>query len=160
MFESRLSKLFALTALTVSTVFTSLSASAAVTIENAMARATFPMAKTGAVYMTISNDSTQDIRLVQAVTDASIAASVELHTVIKDGEVMKMREVKDGIPVPAEGQVMLKPGGYHIMLIDLVSGLEVGEEVKLSLTFSDGTTNSVIAPVKTVDKTMNHHHHH
>jgi copper(I)-binding protein len=57
-----------------------------------------------------------------------------LHTVQRDGEVMRMREV-DAIPVPARGAVTLRPGGLHLMLIGLTRPLAAGETVPVTLRF-------------------------
>jgi hypothetical protein len=52
-----------------------------------------------------------------------------------DGGVMKMRELKDGLEIPAGATVELKPGSYHIMMMNLSHPLAAGETVKGSLTF-------------------------
>jgi len=60
---------------------------------------------------------------------------------------MKMRQVKE-IAVKAGGQAELKPGSYHVMLIDLKAPLKEGETVPLTLTFDDGSSQTIDAPVK------------
>ncbi|MCT4656370.1 MAG: copper chaperone PCu(A)C [Cohaesibacter sp.] len=102
------------------------------TISGAFARATAGKAKAGGSFMTIKNAGAAD-RLVSASSD--VAARTELHTHIMDGDVMRMREVKDGIPVPEKGEVALKPGGYHVMLMKLKQPLKQGETFPIELTF-------------------------
>jgi copper(I)-binding protein len=76
-----------------------------------------------------------------------MAESAAIHeTVTKDGE-MVMQEVPAGLPVPAGGQLVLKSGGFHVMLMN--PKVTVGQLVPLTLTFSDGTTLTTEAPVKT-----------
>ena len=88
---------------------------------------------TGAAYLTIRNNGNSSDRLLQVQSD--VAASVELHTVeMKDG-VMSMFPV-DGIDIPAKGEIVLKPGGYHIMLIGLMKELKPGDHFSVTLHFS------------------------
>lgn len=86
----------------------------------------------GAAYMTLRNTGREADRLVSASTP--IARTVELHTHIRDGEVMRMRPVRD-IPVPAGETVHLRPGGLHVMLIGLTEPLRRGTTVPLTLRF-------------------------
>jgi len=60
---------------------------------------------------------------------------------------MTMREV-DGVDVPAGGTVELAPGGFHVMLLDLVAPLEAGDSFPIELTFASGATQSVTAEVR------------
>ena len=88
---------------------------------------------TGAGFLTIRNAGSQADRLVSASSPA--ARTVELHTHIRDGEVMRMRPVAGGIVVPAGQTVTLQPGGLHVMLIGLTEALRQGGEVPLTLRF-------------------------
>ncbi|MFZ5482928.1 MAG: copper chaperone PCu(A)C [Pseudomonadota bacterium] len=120
-----------LTALTLSV--SSLSALAdPVRIENAWARATAPGQKVAAAFMDLTADS--DLRLVGASSPA--AKTVELHQMRMDEGVMVMRAVPD-IPLPKGQTVSLKPGGLHLMLIDLVAPLKEGSPTPVSLTLRD-----------------------
>ena len=94
-------------------------------VSHAWARATAKTAKTGAAYVTLENAGDTADKLMSA--SAPVADKVELHTHIKDGPVMKMREV-ESIEVGPHAKVMLKPGGLHIMMMGLKEQL-----VKLSL---------------------------
>lgn len=101
---------------------------------------------TSAVYMTLNNPSTAGDRLISAQTD--VAHSVEIHETRMEGDVMRMQQVEDGIETPAGGQVELKPGGLHIMLIGLTRDLNVGDTFPVTLKFASGATLTVEAEVR------------
>lgn len=132
---------------------------AGVTIERAWARTSPMNVETGAAYMMIT--SVEDDKLLGAAVDPSIAAKAEVHEVVMaDGDMsgdmsmssempmssemtgatmapmMQMREV-EYVDLPAGEAVMLQPGGYHIMLLELASPLELGEEFVVTLTFEE-----------------------
>jgi len=90
----------------------------------------------GAGFVTIRNAGAAD-RLLSASTPA--AGRTELHTMLRDGDIMRMRQV-EAIAVPANGAVTLAPGGLHIMLIGLTRPLAVGESVPLTLVFERAGT--------------------
>jgi len=100
---------------------------------------------TTAVYMVLRNSSTTADRLVKVQTDA--AQTVELHSTTMQGNVTMMNPV-DGIDVPANGQVALAPGGFHIMLIGLTRDLKSGDKIKLTLTFQKAGTVQLDVPVR------------
>jgi copper(I)-binding protein len=89
----------------------------------------------GAGYLTLRNLGAAPDRLVAAESPA--ARVVELHTHIRDGEVMRMRPV-DAIAVPPGATVRLEPGGLHLMLIGLARPLARGESVPVTLRFERG----------------------
>lgn len=90
-----------------------------------------PAGENGALYMVVRNHGSADDRLVAASTD--VAATVELHETVMEGDTMTMRPV-DGYDVPAGGEVALERGGKHIMLLG-VDALEVGDVVAVTLEF-------------------------
>ncbi|MFP4440124.1 MAG: copper chaperone PCu(A)C [Chloroflexaceae bacterium] len=100
---------------------------------------------TSAAYMTLVNGSATADALISAATDA--AEVVELHTVIMEENVMRMRPVEQ-IEVPANGETELRPGGFHIMLIGLQRDLNAGDGVELTLTFENAGEVTVSAPVQ------------
>lgn len=104
-------------------------------VEGAWARPAPQMAGAGAAYMVLKNKGSEADRLLSAETP--VAEAVELHESFMDeNDVMKMRPVEGGaIEVPAGGQAELKPGGMHIMLINLAEPLEAGTTIPLALTF-------------------------
>jgi|YNPMSStandDraft_1061717.scaffolds.fasta_scaffold08464_4 copper(I)-binding protein len=108
----------------------------------------------GAGYMTIRNTGAQPDRLVSASTP--IARTVELHTHIRDGEVMRMRPVND-IPVPAGQTVRLRPGGLHVMLIGLTEPLRQGAEVPLTLRFERAGEVQVMLAIEAAGARGSHH---
>ncbi|MBD1557069.1 copper chaperone PCu(A)C [Vibrio sp. S9_S30] len=120
-------------------------------------RATPPNAPTSAAFMHIMNRSDKDRVIVSATTSA--AGRVELHINIKDNDVMKMRQVET-IAIPANSNVSLKPGGLHIMLFDLKQALKEGESVEINLTFANGDTKTVKAPIQKVLSGMENKHNH
>ena len=80
-------------------------------------RATAPTARSGGGFMTITNKGTTADRLVSA--RSTVSDKVEIHEMQMDGSVMRMRELAKGLDIPPGATVMLKPGGYHIMFMEL-----------------------------------------
>lgn len=101
-------------------------------IEKPWARATPPGAAVGGGYLTIRNKGAAGDRLVGVSSPAS--ARMEIHEMAMEKDVMRMREVK-GIDVPAKGAVELKPGGFHLMFMELKAPLRQGEKVPVTLRF-------------------------
>lgn len=124
-------------------------------VQNPYARATPPNAATSAVFVDIMNHSDNDRAIVSASTPA--AGKVELHDVIMQGEVMKMRQIEK-IELPAQSHISLKPGSLHIMLFELAKPLVEGEEIAVEVTFANGETQTFQAPIKKVMSGMKHHH--
>lgn len=117
----------------------------AITIIDPYVRLAPPGARATGAYMVVRNAGETALSIVKAASPA--AKTVELHTHIHDGGVMRMRQVKD-IPLPAKGEAVLAPGGYHVMLIDMKAPLKEGDKVAITLGFSDGSTKSIEAPVR------------
>ena len=122
-------------------------------IENAYVRATAPGQPAAGAFMKIENSGTAD-QLVSASSPA--AGEVQLHQMSMEGNVMKMGQVKD-IAVPASGSVDLKPGGYHIMLMNIKAPLKAGETVPVKLKFAKAGEVEVKLPVNAVGSGMNMH---
>ena len=102
-----------------------------------------------AVYLMLKNKTDQEDKLVH-VDANEVAEFVELHQTTLDNEndVMKMQPVEDGLPIPAGEQVELKPGSYHIMLINLKRDLAVGDRFEVQLHFEHGGEMIVEAYVR------------
>jgi copper(I)-binding protein len=100
----------------------------------------------GAAFMVIVNNTEADDALVAA--SSSAATTVEIHqtTQAEDGT-MVMAPVEE-VPIPAGGVAELKPGSYHLMLIDLTAPLVVGEPIEITLEFATGEPQTVIVPVQ------------
>jgi copper(I)-binding protein len=113
-------------------IFAVTPAVAQIQIENGWARATPPGAKIAAGYMTIRNAAATPDKLVAASSPA--AEKVETHVTVKDGDIFRMREVK-GYEVPARGSFELKPGGAHLMLVNIKAPFKEGDKIPLTLRF-------------------------
>jgi len=105
---------------------------AQVDVENPWSRATAPGAKVAAGYMVLHNTAGAADRLVAASSPA--AARVETHVTVRDGDIMRMREVK-GYDIPAQGSFELKPGGPHLMFVDIRKPFAEGERIPVTLRF-------------------------
>ena len=112
-------------------------------IENAYTRSTVPGQIAAGGFMKIENKGAAD-QLVSA--SSPVAGEVQLHEMAMDGNVMKMRQVKD-IAVPAGGAVELKPGGLHLMFMNIKAPLAAGETVPVKLKFAKAGEVEVKMPV-------------
>lgn len=128
-------------------------------VENAHAKASFPMAQTGAVYFTLRNTSETPRTLIGVSVDETVAADAQLHTTELKNDMMRMREVTEGMTVAAGGTESLKPGGYHVMLLGLKQALTEGESFPLTLTFNNGDTLSIVVLVRSMDSDEQQHQH-
>ncbi|PWW02042.1 hypothetical protein DFR52_102707 [Hoeflea marina] len=96
-------------------------------------KGTPPNAPVSGGYLTIENTGSEADRLVSA--DTGFAGQTQIHEMSMEGDVMKMRELPDGLEIPAGGSVELKPGGYHVMFMQLKEQMKPGEMRKAILTF-------------------------
>jgi hypothetical protein len=119
----------------------------AITVEGPWARASAGPARNGAAFMTLSNAGTADDKLIAAAS-SGVSTKDELHTHIREGDIMRMRPV-DAIDVPAGGVTQLKPGGFHVMLMGLKAPLKEGETFPLTLTFEKSGEVTVDVTVMT-----------
>lgn len=141
-----------------STTFLTLNAAAdgiadKITVTDPYVRAVPPMVKTSAAFMQIQNSGESEHFVVDAATPA--ASAVELHMHTNDDGVMRMRRIPH-IHLPPGQAVALQPGGLHIMLFDLKSPINPGDELPITLTFDDGSTKDISAIVRTVQSRMKH----
>ena len=117
---------------------------AQVTVENAWAQATTPSQTVTGVFLTVQ--SNKAAALVGA--ESAVAGAVEFHEMKMNGESMSMQAVKR-VALPAGKAVELKPGGYHIMLIDLKrKPLKVGETLPLKLKIENADGKVEVADVQ------------
>ena len=112
------------------------------------ARATPKGASAGAGYMTVTNNGSAPDRLNCVSSDVS--AECQIHTMTMDNGVMKMRPVEGGLEIKPGETVTLKPGGLHVMLLDLKHPLEQGGTVKVELKFDKAGTVSVDYPIAAI----------
>lgn len=103
-----------------------------VKVQDAWVRATVPAQKSTGAFMQIT--STTDAKLVEARSPA--AGTVEIHTMSMENNVMKMQAVP-GVDLPAGKPVTLKPGAYHVMMMDLKAQVKEGDTVPLTLVVED-----------------------
>lgn len=125
-------------------------------VQDPYAREMAPGATTSAVFVTFTNRGQEEVHIVAAETLA--AGKVELHDVITEGDMMKMRQI-DQITLGANSTTELKPGGLHIMLFDLNQPLKAGDEIEVTVLCNNGTQQSFKAPVKKVMAMMKHSSH-
>lgn len=103
-----------------------------------------PGAKATAAFMVMKNTGDKDAKLVKA--ESAAAKTAQLHTHTNDDGVMKMRQVPF-IEIKAKAETALKPGSYHIMLID-PAAIKEGDKVAITLGFDDGSSKKIEAVVK------------
>jgi copper(I)-binding protein len=111
-------------------------------------RATPKGASVGVGYATIRNAGTVSDRLIGG--SIAVAARLEVHEMTMDAGVMKMRELKSGLEIKPGETAMFKPGGLHLMFVDLKMPLEKGKPVKGTLIFERAGTVEVTYDVESV----------
>lgn len=129
-----------------------------IVIEAAYSRATLPNQPVGGGFMTVTNKGAEDDVLVAVSTP--VAGRGEIHEMAMFGDVMKMREMVDGLPVQAGETVTLEPGGYHLMFMDLAGPFVEGEMVEVTLTFEKAGEVVVPFTVQGMKKGHKHKHQH
>ena len=122
-------------------------------VEDAYARTSTMMSKSGAAFMVLMNHGDEDDRLVGATSD--VAKRVELHTHKEDANgVMQMLKVEEGFPIPAGGMHALARGGDHVMFMGLNRQLEQGDIVTVTLSFEKAGDMTIEVPVDLERKPM------
>ena len=138
-------------------VLAAFGAQAQTTVKDPWIRGTVAQQKATGMFAQVT--STSGGKLVAASSPA--AGVVEIHEMAMDGNVMKMRAVS-GLELPAGKAVDLKPGGYHVMLMDLKQELKPGDAVPVTLVIEGpgGKRESVEikAPVKALAASSDHKH--
>lgn len=141
------------------------------TVTDVWARESAMSAGNGAVYMVITNGTATDDELTAASVPTSIAAEAQIHETVMatddtmsggmpgstegsmsgntmGGESMMTMQEVPSVAVPAGGTVKFEPGGYHVMLMDLASPLELGQTFDVTLTFAEAGEVTVTATVR------------
>ncbi|RYH02733.1 DUF1775 domain-containing protein [Salipiger sp. IMCC34102] len=127
-------------------------------IATPFARATLPNQPVAGSFMTITNTGAADDVLIAVSSPA--AGRMEVHEMAMDGDVMRMRELDGGLPIPAGETVTLAPGGFHVMFMDLAGPLVEGDSVEVTLTFETSGDVSLTVPVTGIDDgAMDHSGH-
>jgi len=129
------------------------------TVAEPWVRGTVPQQKATGLFASIT--SAKGGKLVAA--SSPVAGVVEIHEMAMEGTMMKMRALPAGLDLPAGKAVALKPGGYHVMLMDLKQQLKVGETVPVTLVIEGADkareTIEVQAPVKALNTPTVEHKH-
>jgi copper(I)-binding protein len=123
-------------------------------VRHPWSRATAPGAKVAVGYMEIRNTGAQPDRLLAASTP--LAQRVEMHVTQRDGEVMRMRQVTD-FEIPARERITLRPGGSHLMLVDITRPLKKGERFPVTLRFERAGELQVEVEVQDIGARKPHH---
>lgn len=120
--------------------------STTVKVEDAWVRGTVATQKATGAFMRLTPSA--NARLVSA--SSPVAGVVEIHEMAMENDIMKMRQVP-GLDLAAGRAMELKPGGYHVMLMDLKQQVKGGESVPITLVFEDDAkqrfTQEITAPV-------------
>lgn len=103
-------------------------------IRHPASRATLPGQPVAGGFMTIANKGADADRLV-SITAPDLSDDVQLHEMAMENDVMKMRQLPDGIEIPAGAEVELKSGGLHVMFMKIKHPLKEGETFKATLNF-------------------------
>jgi copper(I)-binding protein len=109
------------------------------------------MAMTG-LFGIFENSSDEDIMILGGTADPALTLTkLDAHEVVQnDAGEMVMQETEGGIVIPAHGSVTLKPGGYHVMFWDLIKPIAVGDDVVVTINFSNGTSLEVTAVAREI----------
>lgn len=132
-------------------------AMAEVEVSDPFARAVPPSQPNSAVFLTLNNTGDEPVALQSA--SSSAAGVVELHTHRHIDGVMQMRKIPQ-ITLNSNEKLVLEPGGLHIMLIGLNQKLIAGEQIDLTLNFSDGSTQTLNVDVEEVKAMRGRKHEH
>ena len=127
-----------------------------ITVMHAWSRAVPVAGMNAAGYMTLMNSSVKAITLTAATTD--IALKTSLHKTVSDGDMVSMKALPAGITIPAQGQVELKPGGLHLMLMKIKEPLKEGDKIPVTLIFDSGEQLATFLAVRAIGAD-NHMHH-
>jgi copper(I)-binding protein len=117
----------------------------ALQIEAPWLRATPGGAKVAAGYLRITNTGSEPDRLLSA--GMPLAGRGDVHEMSMQGGVMRMRPLAEGLIIEPGKSVELRPGGYHLMFLDMKGPLKQGESVPVTLTFEKAGTMTVTFPV-------------
>lgn len=123
-----------------------------VKVADAWCRAAPAGALSAACYLTVTAGSADKLIAVET----AVADHAEIHDMDMSGGVMRMRELKDGLPLPAGKAVALAPGGLHLMLIRPKAAIAEGSTVSLVLKFEHAPAKTIAAPVRSAVAGMHH----
>ena len=130
-------------------------AMAQIKVEDAWSRATPPGAKIAAGYLVVHNSGSAPDRLVSVSSPA--AERVETHITVREGDISRMREVK-GYEIPANGMFEAKPGGAHLMFVNIKTPFKEGATIPATLKFAKAGEIKVQFRVAPLTGDMHHGH--
>lgn len=135
-------------------------AASPLSIKNAWSPAAPPVAKVMAGYMTINNKGQTAIKITAA--ESPLFKKVEIHlSEMKNGMMSMIKQ--ENLNIPANGEVELKQGGLHMMLMGKLKPIKTGSTIPVTITFDNGETKKINVIVKEDNKPQSmhdHHHHH
>ena len=117
-----------------------------ISVENGWARATVAGQNTAAAYLSIINRGSAEDRLIEVSVPR--AKQARIHASSMDGGVMRMRDLADGLVIPAGATVELAPNRTHVMLSELAAPLRPGEEFPATLRFAKAGTKQLTIKVE------------
>jgi len=117
-----------------------------VVVEDAWVGEVPPSSPVAAAYMTIKNEGSSDDRLLSVT--ANISGHTMIHETVVDENGVARMDMVDALVIPAGKSVTLKPGGTHVMLMDLKEPVTGKEKIELDLKFENAGEMKVEAPVK------------
>ena len=124
-------------------------------ISDAWARASIIKDRPTSAYFTITNNNSHEDFLLSA--NSSSAKKIEIHKSKVENGIARMMRV-DTVRIPPHKKTKLRPGGYHLMLFELVKPAKAGEHMRINLVFKVTGEKSVMVPVKK-SANMSHHNH-
>jgi len=128
-----------------------------ITVDKGHVREVIPGNRITSAYMEIHNGFGHEVSLLRATSTAS--PKVEIHTHLMADGMMKMRQV-ESINIAGKQTVTLQPMGFHLMMFDLPKTLKAGQQVELTLYFSNDHQVTVLLPVQSIKQKKQRHHHH
>ncbi|MCC7516667.1 MAG: copper chaperone PCu(A)C [Pseudomonadales bacterium] len=137
-------------ALAMSTITVSAGETQELELSSGWLRATPPGARNAAAFLSVKNTGAANRSIIE-VQCPTLAARCELHEHVhsSDGK-MRMQKITQPLVIPARGVLTLAPGGYHIMLFDLLAPLRAGAQATLTLQLDDHSTLTAILPIKAI----------
>ena len=127
-------------------------------VSDVWAKATPPQARVAGGYLSVQNRGDAADKLLRV--ESAAAASVEIHEMSDVGGVARMREVTNGVELPAGSTTTLKPGGYHLMFIEPKQPFVEGQTIKATLVFEKAGSLPVVFDVRPLTASGNSGHDH
>ena len=128
-----------------------------ISLSNAWINEAPPTVSILAGYVNISNQSTQEITLLDITSP--VFTKIEIHHSRVDADGMAHMEKQTGLPIPAGETIEFKPGGYHLMLFNPDSIQKTGQTIPLDFYFSNGQNYAVEAKIERRSNEQQEHHH-